>query len=94
MAARPAGDRDGRRRPPRAGLLALAVAAALTATTVAAVTAWGRTAATGLPAVESQSLTVTTADGSVFGRTTARWTSGSASRTPRRRPVSPTARIR
>ncbi len=70
MAARPAGDRDGRRRPPRAGLLALAVAAALTATTVAAVTAWGRTAATGLPAVESRSLTVTAADGAVFGRTT------------------------
>src|SRR5947209_14284554 len=70
MAARPAGDRDGRRRLPRAGLLALAVAAALTATTVATVTAWGRAAPTGRPAVESQSLTVATADGAVFGRTT------------------------
>jgi para-nitrobenzyl esterase len=46
------------------------LALAVSATTVAAVAAWGRSAATGLPATLPQSLTVTTADGAVFGRTT------------------------
>ena len=38
--------------------------------TITAVAAWGRTSVPGLPAVQSQSLTVTTAAGTVFGRTT------------------------
>src|SRR5260370_11010555 len=63
-AGRPAGGH----RLARAGLLAGGLAVAVSATMVAAVTAQGR--APGLPAVQAQSLTVTTADGAVFGRTT------------------------
>jgi carboxylesterase type B len=58
----------GGHRLARAGLLAGGLAVAVSATMVAAVTAQGR--APGLPAVQAQSLTVSTADGAVFGRTT------------------------
>jgi carboxylesterase type B len=60
----------GRRRIRGAGLTAAALAVAVSVTTITAVAAWGRTSAPGLPAVQSQSLTVTTAAGTVFGQTT------------------------
>jgi para-nitrobenzyl esterase len=64
------GHRGWRHRLAGSGLLTAGLVLAIPAVAVAALTAGGGATGAGLPAVRAQSLTVTTADGALFGRTT------------------------